>query len=42
MLPTDDASYGFDNIAGILGMSPTHLERYMSAARTSVVWRSAM
>ena len=33
MLPTDDASYGFDNIAGILGMSPTHLERYMSAAR---------
>ena len=33
ILPTDDASYGFDNIAGILGMSPTHLERYMSAAR---------
>ena len=33
MLPTDDASYGFDNIAGILGMSPTHLDRYMSAAR---------
>ena len=33
MLPTDDASYGFDNIAGILGMSPTHLERYMNAAR---------
>ena len=33
MLPTDDASYGFDNIAGILGMSPTHLERYMTAAR---------
>ena len=33
MLPTDDASYGFDNIAGILGMSPTHLERYLSAAR---------
>lgn len=33
MLPTDDASYGFDNIAGVLGMSPTHLERYLSAAR---------
>src|SRR5262249_4935808 len=29
----DDESYGFDNIAGILGMSPTHLERYMVAAR---------
>src|SRR5262245_50939995 len=27
MLPPDDASYGFDNIAGILGMSPAHLER---------------
>jgi mono/diheme cytochrome c family protein len=33
MLPTDDASYGFDNIAGILGMSPTHLDRYLGAAR---------
>ncbi|MBM3778500.1 MAG: DUF1592 domain-containing protein [Acidimicrobiia bacterium] len=33
MLPPDDASYGFDNIAGILGMSPTHLERYVGAAR---------
>src|SRR5262245_23744870 len=25
MLPADDESYGFDNIAGVLGMSPTHL-----------------
>ena len=33
MLPADDASYGFDNIAGILAMSPTHLERYLTAAR---------
>ncbi|HEV3061949.1 MAG TPA: DUF1592 domain-containing protein [Vicinamibacterales bacterium] len=34
MLPGDDASYGFDNIAGVLGMTPTHLERYMDAARS--------
>ncbi|MEQ1896873.1 MAG: DUF1592 domain-containing protein [Vicinamibacterales bacterium] len=33
MLPSDDASYGFDNIAGTLGISPTHLERYLAAAR---------
>jgi hypothetical protein len=32
MLPPDDASYGFDNIAGILKTSPTLLERYLSAA----------
>jgi mono/diheme cytochrome c family protein len=32
MLPSDDASYGFDNIAGVLGISPTHLERYLAAA----------
>jgi len=40
MLPTDDASYGFDNIAGVLGMSPTHLERYLNAAR--VISRTAI
>ncbi len=34
LLPGDDASYGFDNIAGALGMTPTHLERYMDAARS--------
>jgi hypothetical protein len=33
LLPADDASYGFDNMAGILGMSPTHLERYLTAAQ---------
>jgi len=33
LLPADDQSYGFDNIAGILKMSPTLLERYMGAAR---------
>lgn len=34
LLPGDDASYGFDNIAGVLGMTPTHLDRYLAAART--------
>ncbi|MCY4077357.1 MAG: DUF1587 domain-containing protein, partial [Acidobacteria bacterium] len=33
LLPADDGSYGFDNIAGVLGMSPTLLERYLSAAK---------
>jgi len=33
LLPADDASYGFDNIAGVLRMSPTLMERYLSAAR---------
>src|SRR5688572_21038766 len=33
LLPPDDASYGFDNIAGVLKMSPTLLERYLSAAQ---------
>jgi mono/diheme cytochrome c family protein len=32
LLPPDDASYGFDNIAGVLKMSPTLMERYLSAA----------
>jgi mono/diheme cytochrome c family protein len=32
LLPADDQSFGFDNIAGILGVSPTLLERYVSAA----------
>jgi hypothetical protein len=32
MLPGDDASYGFDNIGGVLKLSPTLLERYLSAA----------
>jgi mono/diheme cytochrome c family protein len=32
MLPPDDASYGFDNSAGVLRMSPTLMERYLAAA----------
>src|SRR5438309_2238473 len=32
MVPADDQSYGFDNIAGVLKMSPTLLERYLGAA----------
>jgi len=33
-LPADDADiHGFDNIAGLLSVSPALLERYMSAAR---------
>ena len=31
MLPKDDAAYGFDNV-GAAGLSPTLLERYLSAA----------
>ena len=34
LLPRDDASYGFDNIAGVLGMTSTHLDQYLSAVRT--------
>ncbi len=32
LLPADDSSYGFDNIAGVLKLSPTLLERYVTAA----------
>src|SRR5665213_2108892 len=32
MLPPDDESYGFDNIADVLKTSPSLLERYMSAS----------
>jgi len=32
LLPADDSSYGFDNIAGVLKVSPTLLERYLRAA----------
>ena len=34
LVPADDQSYGFDNIAGVLKVSPTLLERYMNAARS--------
>jgi hypothetical protein len=40
LLPADDSSYGFDNIAGVLKMSPALMERYLSAAK--VVSRSAV
>ena len=33
MLPPDDVSYGFDNIAGVQRMSPTLMERYLAAAQ---------
>jgi len=33
LLPADDESYGFDNIAETLRMSPVLIERYLSAAR---------
>ena len=33
LVPADDQSYGFDNIAGVLKVSPTLLERYLTAAR---------
>jgi mono/diheme cytochrome c family protein len=33
MLPADDVSYGFDNVAGVLKMSPTLMERYLTAAQ---------
>jgi hypothetical protein len=33
LLPADDASYGFDNIAGVLKLSPTLMERYLGAAQ---------
>jgi len=32
LLPVDDSSYGFDNVAGALGVSPALLEGYMSSA----------
>jgi hypothetical protein len=33
-LPPDDSSYGFDNMAGVLRLSQSLMERYLSAART--------
>ena len=33
LLPADDASYGFDNIAATLKVSPTLMERYLAAAQ---------
>ena len=33
MLPTDISSEGFDNVAEVLRVSPTHLDQYLAAAR---------
>jgi hypothetical protein len=33
LLPADDVSYGFDNIGGILKLSPLLTERYLSVAQ---------
>jgi hypothetical protein len=33
LLPPDDAAYGFDNVADVLGNSPTLLQSYLTAAR---------
>ena len=33
-LPADNTSYGFDNIANVLSMSPSLLERYVSVGRS--------
>jgi Protein of unknown function (DUF1592)/Protein of unknown function (DUF1587)/Protein of unknown function (DUF1595) len=32
LLPPDDTGYGFDNIAGVLTVTPTLLEQYLNAA----------
>ena len=32
LLPADNSSHGFDNLANVLGVSPSLLERYVSAA----------
>jgi hypothetical protein len=34
ILPADDSSYGFDNVADVLSVSPGLLDRYLHAART--------
>ena len=33
LLPVDDQGYGFDTIAGVLKLSPTLIDRYLSTAR---------
>lgn len=33
LLPADDSSYGFDNVAGVLRLSPVLMERYTGAAQ---------
>src|SRR5207302_1027869 len=40
LLPPDDSSYGFDNVADVLSISPGLLDRYLIAARK--ISRSAL
>ena len=32
-LPPDDSGYGFDNMAGVLTVSPLHMEKYLGSSR---------
>jgi mono/diheme cytochrome c family protein len=32
-LPPDDSSFGFDNVAAVLTVSPLHMEKYLASAR---------
>ena len=34
LLPADDGSYGFDNMAGVLKLDQSRMERYLAAAET--------
>jgi len=38
ILPSDVTSDGFDNVADVLGVSPTHLDQYIAAARDISIW----
>ena len=38
LLPADDEHHGFDNIAEVLSVSPTLIERYLAAARRISQW----
>ena len=42
LLPADDASYGFDNMAGVLRLNQSVMERYLAAAgkisRAAIAW----
>jgi cytochrome c5 len=38
LVPADESDHGFDNIAAVLSISPTLLERYLSAARKISRW----
>jgi hypothetical protein len=38
ILPPDVTSDGFDNVADVLRVSPTHLDQYIAAARDISIW----